>query len=360
MQEAASTHISVTDLISVIVPLHNSEKYLRRCIESIIQQTYKNIEIILINDGSTDRSGEICNEYSLKDNRVRVIHTKNNGPAAARNIGIKDAKGSFMFFIDADDFMEANALNLLIEAYRQHKADITIGDFIRIKGDNSFPSHNGVFLKSKLFTKQDIIDYTISYLKKPNRSPLFAYSWGKLFKASIIKDNSIFFNADLRTFEDVAFNFDYLKHTNEIFFLKETLYNHSIHNNYISTSMMSSGDPKNLFGHLKALVNVSNFLNNRISPSEIRRETGHACICLTIIQLVRACGQINNSNKEKIYELVYRIITDSGIRDNLQFYSPSKGDSRILPLLMKLKLVWPIILVCRYKAHKRYGEKRYS
>jgi len=191
IKEVTNDNNLVTGLVSVIVPVYNGEKYLRLCIESIITQSYKNIETILINDGSTDNSGEICNAYALSDNRIRVIHTQNNGPAAARNIGIENSKGSFVFFLDADDYIENNALNLLIENYNQHKADIIVGDFNKIKDDNSDYGHNSVFSSSKLLTKQDIIGYTRSYLKKPNRFSLFVYCWGRLFKSSIIKNNNI-------------------------------------------------------------------------------------------------------------------------------------------------------------------------
>ncbi|MDI6839397.1 MAG: glycosyltransferase family 2 protein [bacterium] len=98
MREVRNTREFIPDLVSVIVPVYNSEKYFRRCIESIINQSYKNIEIILINDGSTDNSDEICDAYALSDNRIRVIHTKNNGPATARNIGIENSNGSFIFY----------------------------------------------------------------------------------------------------------------------------------------------------------------------------------------------------------------------------------------------------------------------
>ena len=139
MKEVSITHEFVTDLVSVIVPVYNGEKYLRKCIESIINQTYANIEIILINDGSTDNSGVMCDSYAHSDNRIRVIHTQNNGPAAARNIGIENSKGEFVFFVDADDFIENNALNLLVENYNQYKADIIVGDFNNIRNDNSAP-----------------------------------------------------------------------------------------------------------------------------------------------------------------------------------------------------------------------------
>ena len=357
MGKNTNTYEFVKDLVSIIVPVYNCEKYFRQCLESIINQSYRNIEIILVNDGSTDNSGEICDTYASNDNRIRVIHTKNSGPAAARNIGIENAKGSLIFFIDADDYVENDALELLIESYNRHKVDMVAGNFNKVKNSNIESKDNITFSSNKLLTKQDILDYSKCYLKKPNRFLLFAFSWGRLFKTSIIKENNIFFNTDLHTFEDVTFNFEYLKYTNNIFFLKKNIYNHLIHDNYKSATLMISDNPQRLFGYKQALANISGFLRGCNSDADIRKEVGHAYIYLTIIQLVRTCGQINNSNKKKIYELVHGIINDSDFRDNLQFYSPSKGDSRILPILMKLRLVWPIILVCMYKAHKRYKRK---
>ena len=121
--------------------------------------------------------------------------------------------------------------------------------------------------------------------------------------------------------------------------------------------MIITSNPKSLFGYKQALANLSNFLKNCNSDADIRKEVGHAYICYTIIQLVRTCGQVNNNNKKKIYELIHGIINDSNVRDNLQFYSPSKGDSRIIPVLMKLRFVWPIIMVCKYKANRRYKKR---
>jgi len=349
------SNIITADLVSIIVPVYNSQEYLSRCLESAIDQSYKNIEILLINDGSTDNSGKICDGHAISDNRIRVIHTKNNGPAAARNIGIDNSKGEFIFFLDSDDSIEKNAIHLLIENYQQTKADIIIGDFDKMKDDVITNSeHNTYFTNSKLLTKQDIVDYIRCYLKKPNRFPLFVYSWGRLFKSSIIKNNNILFATGLRTFEDVVFNFDYLDYTNEIFFAKEVVYHHSIHDNYASTAMRLLDDPEILFGYPKALIKTYHFLRHYCFDDAIKKEIGHAYVCYTIIQLVRTCGQINNSNKNGIYKFVKNKINNPTLRNNLQFYTPSGDDSKILPILMKLKLTWLIIWVCKYKAYKRY------
>ena len=347
----------IKGMVSVIIPIYNSENYLQKCVESVIKQSYAKIEILLINDGSTDNSGKLCDAYAFQDRRILVIHKKNGGPSDARNIGIENSKGELIFFIDADDFIENNAIELLMEKYSQHGADVIIGNFNNIKNNHSTKNQNGIFPTDKLLVKSDIINYVRNYLTKPNKYSLFVYSWGRLFKSSVIKNNNIAFDINLRTYEDVAFNFEYWNYTNEIMFLKEALYHHLLHENQASASMNMFGDPKNLFGYKQALINLSNYLKNCNQDINIRKEVGHAYICYTIIQLVRTCGQINNSNKKKIYTLVHEITNDADVADNLQFYSPSKGDSKIIPVLMKLKLAWPIIWVCKYKSRKRYARK---
>ena len=357
MKEVSSARESIADLVSVIVPVYNSEKYLRLCIESIINQSYKNIEIILINDGSTDNSGKICDEYALGNERIRVIHEKNMGPAAARNEGIENSRGGFILFVDSDDFIEKDAIESLIKSFDQHKADIIIGDFKKIKNGVVEARRDICFPCSKVLTKQDLVDCSRLYLKKPNKYLLFAFSWGRLFKASIIKDKKIYFNADLHTFEDVAFNFDYLNYTNKVFFLKEPVCNHVFHDNYISATMAVGDNPRKLFGYKQALVNISNFLKNKITTDDLRKEVGQAYVSLTIIQLVRICGQINGNNKRNIYQLIEELVNDSNLRNNLKFYFPSKGESKIIPFLIKLKLVLPIIWICKYKANRRHAKR---
>jgi len=120
----------ISDLkISIIIPIYNTECYLRRCLDSIIHQTYRNLEIILVDDGSTDESGAICDEYREKDDRVVVIHNKNAGASAARNAGLDAASGRFISFVDSDDWVELDMYEMLADVYAQTKADIVQCDF---------------------------------------------------------------------------------------------------------------------------------------------------------------------------------------------------------------------------------------
>ena len=112
------------ELISVIVPIYNTELYLKRCLDSIIKQTYKNLEIILVDDGSTDNSLKICNEYKAKDKRIKVYHKKNEGLSSTRNYGMKKACGNYLFFIDSDDFMSLDIIEFLYNSLKENQADI--------------------------------------------------------------------------------------------------------------------------------------------------------------------------------------------------------------------------------------------
>lgn len=121
--------INEKPLISIIIPVYNVEKYLCQCIDSVLLQTYTNIEIIMINDGSTDSSGDICDNYSKKDARITVIHKENGGVSSARNIGIEHAQGKYILFIDADDFIDVDYIEAMYCAVTKNNADIVCGNF---------------------------------------------------------------------------------------------------------------------------------------------------------------------------------------------------------------------------------------
>ena len=114
----------MNEKISIIVPVYNVEKYLKKCIDSIVNQTYKNLEIILVDDGATDRSGEICDELAKLDNRIKVYHKKNGGLSDARNYGVERATGSYVGFVDSDDYIDAEMYEKLYEAITKEAADV--------------------------------------------------------------------------------------------------------------------------------------------------------------------------------------------------------------------------------------------
>ena len=125
--------------ISVIVPVYNVEQYLERCVESIVNQTYKNLEIILVNDGSTDNSGELCDELAKKDNRIKVVHKENGGLSDARNNGERESTGEYIIFIDSDDYIHHEMLNTLYNQIVEKNADVSICGVMNVYSNSETP-----------------------------------------------------------------------------------------------------------------------------------------------------------------------------------------------------------------------------
>lgn len=126
------------DLISIIIPVYNVQDYVEKCIKSVIKQTYENLEIIIVNDGSTDKSGEICKKYEKIDNRIKIIEKENGGVSSARNIGLKIAKGKYIGFVDPDDYIDKDMYELLYDNIKKYNADISICNFYLVRENNIF------------------------------------------------------------------------------------------------------------------------------------------------------------------------------------------------------------------------------
>ena len=164
------------DLISVIVPIYNVKKYLEECISSIINQTYKNLEIILVDDGSKDNSPRICDEISKKDSRIKVIHKENGGISDTRNVGISNSTGKYIQFIDSDDFMEDNMIETLHKDIVENGADVTMCSYYLFK--DGIKTTDATYEK-EIYNKEQILQEIL--LDEKIRS----YAWNKLFKRNL-------------------------------------------------------------------------------------------------------------------------------------------------------------------------------
>lgn len=191
-------------MISVIVPIYNVEKYLRQCIESLLHQTNRDLEIILIDDGSPDRCGEICDEYALRDNRIKVIHQQNRGAAAARNTGLRIAKGKYITFVDPDDWIKPEMLESLRNAIESTGKDLAICLFEHYAEDGSLINKSNLPAgKQKVLSQKELI------LRCADIGGLFNFSaWAKLYRSANLR--GLCFPENLFYSEDIRFFFDYL------------------------------------------------------------------------------------------------------------------------------------------------------
>lgn len=208
--------------VSIIVPIYNAEKYLPRCIESILNQTYKNIELILINDGSRDQSGQICDLFAKRDARIIVVHKENSGVSDARNEGIKLSTGEYLQFVDSDDYLDYNMTEMLLDAVQRDESDIVFCGYkvINYKTGKSLSisySHSETSFDFKGF----LAIYADLNLKAYSNAP-----WNKIFKAYLIKKHQIFFNSELDLGEDLLFNIEAIKKCNRFSVISLCLYNY--------------------------------------------------------------------------------------------------------------------------------------
>lgn len=195
--------------ISIIVPLYNMEKYASRCIDSILKQYYKNFELLLINDGSTDGTADICNQYAKKDDRIIVFHKENGGVSSARNLGLSEAKGEWITFVDADDWIEPGFLSV-VELPINSQSELILSTWRTI--------WNGSILNEIHEKKENELYSGWSEISKEWNTiadkDICRCPWGKFYRHSIIKNHNITFNQLLHYGEDTVFNYQYLTRIN--------------------------------------------------------------------------------------------------------------------------------------------------
>jgi len=206
-------------IVSVIVPVYNAEQFLSQCIDSILCQSFNCFELLLIDDGSTDRSGHICDEYSKKDNRVIVLHKKNAGVCSARNKGLEEARGKYIIFIDADDYVHASYIEHLMSS--DSDLVITGAQRFNARNDSIAPMSTSSF---------SIEDFPNHWNTKTGINIIYCLPFAKRFRSSIIQTNGIRFDESLFYSEDMLFNMRYLIHSNTCFELPSLDYMYRMEN----------------------------------------------------------------------------------------------------------------------------------
>ncbi len=206
--------------VSVIIPVYNVEEYLKKCVSSVCNQTYKNLEIILVDDGSPDKSGALCDKLAKKDSRIVVFHKKNGGVSSARNLGLEKVTGKYVTFVDSDDWLPQAAIADLVNGIENNKSDFCFGtgEFIGVTCNNTIQE-----LKNETFSVDEInklLEYHIIL-----RSP-----WAKLYKTDIIKNHQIKFVEDIEFGEDRIFVWEYLKYCEKFTMIDKNVYFYSMLN----------------------------------------------------------------------------------------------------------------------------------
>lgn len=218
--------------VSVIIPIYNVEKYLKQCLDSVLLQSYNNLEIILVDDGSPDACPSICDEYQKIDSRITVIHKSNAGLGLARNSGLEIAKGEYIVFIDSDDWIERDYVDKLVETAKKNNSDMVLSGFNR-RGSNVKASKSFSYvLEESNYDKEQIIEKVLLPIlgAKPEAKDDIEYSmcvWTNLYNRRIIENNKIrFVNEREFLSEDLFFNINYILNCQKISIIPDILYNY--------------------------------------------------------------------------------------------------------------------------------------
>lgn len=225
------------DYITVIIPVYNVEKYLNKCIESVLNQTYENIKIVLIDDGSTDSSGKICDQYMKEHNNIVVIHKKNEGAGLTRNVGLNIADSRYIAFVDADDYIDNNMYEKLYENLVKNNAQACFCGAKKVYENKKICINKKV--NDLILNRDEILNRSIPYICSGEISEPILFGavalWHGLYDLDIIKKHNIKFLSEREyTSEDTIFNLNYFLYCNKIVFIEQYLYYQNITNGSVS------------------------------------------------------------------------------------------------------------------------------
>lgn len=330
--------------VSVIVPVYNVERYIKECLDSLISQSYKNIEIILIDDGSIDNSGQICDVYASKYNNLKVIHKDNEGLGFARNTGLKNASGDFIMFMDSDDYLDSDLIEVLVDEIKSFGADVCKSGFRRITNKKDVISetcYQDEFFDNKESVKFNFLPRIIG--SSPNKKDSFEPSCcASLYRAKIFTENKIrFFSERQFISEDLIFNLDYLLFSYKVRVISKIGYNYRINLNSLTKSYRKDRFEKCKYFHqyLKKWL-----ISKQFSDSEILRLDR-----MFFIYLKMCISQEKYNKLTSSYKNVKNICSDSLVKLIINNYPVNKLGikQRLFILFIKNRFVIFLLLVAR-------------
>ena len=249
--------------ISIIIPVYNAAKYISRCIDSILNQSFEDFELIICDDGSKDDSGKIIDEYAAKDPRIIAIHQENKGVSATRNHALSLAKGNYIQFSDSDDWLAPNSCELLYKAIKKNNSDLAIANFYRVVGNRA--TIKGDIDQNCSLSIKEFADYMIE-----NPADLYyGVLWNKLYKRSIIEENNLRMNEDISWSEDFLFNLDYYVFTKKIQVIDDPVYYYVMRRNSLVYTALDLANVIKMKTEL--FTYYSNFYEHILDPEEYQK-----------------------------------------------------------------------------------------
>ncbi len=279
-------------LISLIIPVYKVEKYLEKCIQSVINQTYENLQIILVDDGSPDNCGKICDEYAKKDHRIEVIHKSNGGLSDARNKGLEIAKGEYIGFVDSDDYIEADMYEVLYNLLKQYNADVSICNFytvsqgkISIKNaDNGINEYNRIEI-----LKEILLDKNIQ-----------SYAWNKLYKKELFDEIKYPIG---KKYEDIGTTFYLLEKCNKVVVTGKSEYYYINRQDSIVNNVTES----TITDYIELIIQRYDYIEENIKELSSYNKDYLKRILKTAEKDIKSLNEVGDYTKKKYEELYNKV-----------------------------------------------------
>ena len=327
-------------LITIIIPVYGVEKYLHRCVDSVLAQTYQNLEIILIDDGSPDNSGKICDEYKEKDSRVRVIHKENGGVSSARNAGLRAAKGEWIVFVDSDDFVDENYVKYLYDNI-EDDVDIVISGLRFLTPEltllkNLVPGNSKISVTDKAFDycEKDLINFG---------------PYCKLIKKSLTEN--VFFREDLYLGEDNVFVATVMVKSRKVKYIGECTYNYIVYTNSLAHGTINKKKATDIISQKE----VAKLMKaNETSYVSIRNRLTFICFASY------ARSVLETGRNSELTKYVYSLIRDDEIKNMINEPGVDKKTKFKYGFLTHLRLLYDIILQIKEPLVKHYEYDPYK
>ena len=331
--------------VSIIVPIYNAENYIQATVKSILNQTFSDFELILVDDGSTDNSLSICQDLSKKDERIKVVHKENGGSSSAKNVGMEHASGEYIGFVDADDTIDEDYINNLYQGVSMHQADVCVGNmaFVCMKS-GEIVSRRTVEMTGGFYEMLDFMKFYPKYMS----NAIIGSPCNKLYRRNIIDENSIKFNVNIRNNEDTHFNYEYLAKCKSVFVSAEPFYN------YINRAGVESSSTKyieNVFDiYVQTYKKAIAFLKDTNTYDSLIKFQSTYFINLVIGALNSIVNKDKNSTKKEKKQKIEQICNHSDVVNALSIAKVSGFKKKIIVKFMKQK--WKTFLYFIFSAKK--------
>lgn len=293
-------------LISVIIPVYNVEEYLRECIDSVLSQTYENYEIILVDDGSTDNSGKICDEYAEKNDKITVVHKENSGPSETRNVGLKVSKGEYIYFLDSDDYLDKKAFEKLVSVAKNENADVVFFDALSFADpEGSFDVKQGYLRKHKYKANTG---YKV--LTELNKNKDFHCSIPLIFiRRDFLTASGLLINEKIYCSEDMLFTFQLFCVAERVAQCPEVLY----YRRYRKSSIVTSKKTARHYLSCKAVYEEIKVFSEK--TGKLQDATAQAFVVRCAYNALDTYLRISKEEK-KTYKKDYSLLKKTILKDN--------------------------------------------